>query len=84
VLAAKCIERKGLTKQKVDVLVSEIAILKRLQHVNIVKLHDFQWTQQLVVLLMEYCGGGSLGDLLTKKGSFTEDFAKLCLRQIGE
>jgi len=82
-MAAKCIERKGLTKSKVDALVSEIAILKRLVHPNIVLLYDFRWNAQLVFLLMEYCAGGSLDDLLKRRGAVPEDFARMCLRQIG-
>ncbi len=39
---------------------AEVAILSRLQHPNIVRYLDVEWSQLQAKLYMEYCDGGSL------------------------
>lgn len=42
-VAIKCISRRSGKKINNDAAVKEIALMKNLKHVNIVKLHDFQF-----------------------------------------
>lgn len=63
-IAVKCILRSSLTKSGQDNLITEIEVLKKLKHPNIVELIDFQWDDSYVYLLMELCGAGDLSKFL--------------------
>ena len=43
---------------------NEINVLKKIKHPNIVKLFDVKGDKQYIYLVIEYCNGGSLYDLL--------------------
>lgn len=43
VVAIKCVEQNALSKTFVDNILSEISILKKLKHPNIVDMLDFLW-----------------------------------------
>ena len=63
-VAIKCISRSSLTKSGKDNLITEIEVLKKLKHPNIVELVDFQWDDHYVFLIMELCGAGDLSKFL--------------------
>lgn len=44
VVAIKCVQKSSLTKSSVENLITEISILKKVKHENIVELKDFQVT----------------------------------------
>lgn len=66
-VAIKCILRSSLTKCGKDNLVTEIEVLKKLKHPNIVELIDFQWDDNYVYLIMELCGAGDLSKYLRSR-----------------
>ena len=66
---------------------NEINVLKKINHPNIVKLFDVKGDKQYIYLVMEYCNGGSLYDLLNnykeKNGKpFPEDIVRFFMKQI--
>ena len=66
---------------------NEINVLKKIKHPNIVKLYDLKADKEYIYLVMEYCNGGSLYDLLNnykeKYGKpFSEDIVKYFMKQI--
>ena len=66
---------------------NEINVLKKLNHPNIVKLYDIKADKEYIYLVMEYCNGGSLYDLLNnykeKYGKpFSEEIVKYFMKQI--
>ena len=68
-------------------LKNEIAILKELNHKNVVKLEDVKITQNHYYLVMEYCNGGALSDCLKKYKKmygtpFPEEIVQYLMRQI--
>ena len=68
-------------------LKNEIAILRELNHKNIVKLEDVKITKKHYYLVMEYCNGGSLSDCLNKyqelyNKTFSEEIVQYLMRQI--
>jgi len=83
VVAVKCIDKKRLCKSSSDNLVREIEILKDINHEHIVKLRDFQWDNNNVFLVLEYCSGGDLSMFLRKYVRLPERIARKFLRQLG-
>ncbi|KAI8636476.1 kinase-like domain-containing protein [Parasitella parasitica] len=59
-VAIKCVKRSKLTKKLLENLESEISILTRIRHDNIVGLIECQKTEAHIYLVMEYC---TMGDL---------------------
>ncbi|VDK44471.1 unnamed protein product [Anisakis simplex] len=83
-VAIKCMDMKFANSSKLnsDCVVSEISILKRLKHRNIVRLHDFEWDKKNIYLIMEYCGGGDLSRLIREYGQLSELITRRLFRQI--
>ena len=68
-------------------LKNEIAIMRELNHKNIIKLEDVKITKKHYYLVMEYCNGGSLSDCLNKyqelyNKTFSEEIVQYLMRQI--
>ena len=59
-VAIKRINKKKLTENDLDLLKTEIDILKICQHPNIIKLYKIIETPTNLDLIMEYCPGGNL------------------------
>jgi len=47
-------------------ILDEIAIIKELDHPNIVKYYETYQNDEFLYIVMEYCPGGDLFDLITK------------------
>ncbi|KAF6777667.1 hypothetical protein AHF37_03102 [Paragonimus kellicotti] len=82
-VAVKCISKLKLSKRGEDNLVSEIAILQKLEHPHIVRLLDFTWDSTKVYLYMEYCAGGDLSQFIRAKHRLPENLVRRFLRQLG-
>ncbi len=61
-VAIKCINKKTLKKEELQLLSREINIMKKLQHKNIVQLFDIYETATDLFLVLEYVSGGELFD----------------------
>ncbi|KAI3908101.1 hypothetical protein MKW92_049621 [Papaver armeniacum] len=59
-VAIKEIIMDRLSKKLQESLVSEIVILKNINHPNIIRLHDIIEVQGRIHLILEYCKGGDL------------------------
>jgi len=73
-LAVKTFDKAALLKQdkaKAS-LISEINIMRRLDHESIIKLHDVYESENHVYLVQEVLHGGELFDRIVKKGQYTE------------
>ena len=53
-------------------LESEVSILKRISHRNIVQLYEVLETHGRLFIVMEYCSGGDLAQLLKSRGRLPE------------
>lgn len=77
-VAIKVISKKKL-EGEVDQLLDEIAILKKLDHPNIIKYYETYENAKYLYIVMEYCPGGELFDVIAKKtkdeGCFNESEA---------
>lgn len=52
-----------------ELAANEISILRSLQHTNIVSFYDSFVHEDEIVLVMQYCAGGDLADLIAQKRS---------------
>jgi len=65
-------------------LQTEIAILKTVDHSNIIKLYQVYETKQKLYLVMELVTGGELFNKIVEIGAYSEKIAKELIRQIVE
>lgn len=82
-MAVKCVLKKSLNRLSTENLLTEIELLKLLDHKHIVRLKDFDWDQNYIYIIMEFCAGGDLMSFLRQKRAFPEHVVKRFLQQIG-
>jgi len=86
IVAIKAISRnnKAMTKKVLQNLEIEISILQTYRHRNIVCLQDVQKTERHFYLILEYCGGGDLQQLIRtrKTGRLTERLTRRLMRDL--
>ena len=61
---------------------NELAILKAMDHPNIVKLYEVYSDQEYFYLVCEFCSGGELFDRILEKGKFSEHTASKIMHKI--
>ncbi|XP_026414313.1 serine/threonine-protein kinase ATG1c-like isoform X1 [Papaver somniferum] len=81
-VAIKEIIMDRLSKKLQESLVSEIVILKNINHPNIIRLHDIIEVQGRIHLILEYCKGGDLSMHILRKGKVAEATAKHFMQQL--
>jgi len=88
VVAAKLIKPEHLSKSMLKDQVEEVEIMRKLNHPNIVKLHDVFSSRKRLVIVMEFCSGGQLLKRIVKMHhkdggpGYTEAVAANVIRQI--
>jgi len=60
----------------------EMAIMKLLDHPNIVRLYETFEDENLVYLVLELCTGGELFDRIVAQEKFSEQAAAICVQQM--
>jgi serine/threonine protein kinase len=85
-LALKSISTARISSQhEQEKLENEIALMKTLDHPNIVKLFGAERVRGYYFLVMEYCGGGDLiHHLRSLDGGLSEDTIRQFMGQVGE
>ncbi|KGN58835.1 serine/threonine-protein kinase ATG1c isoform X1 [Cucumis sativus] len=82
-VAIKEISMSRLSKKLQDSLMSEIFILKRINHPNIIRLFDIIEVPGKIHLVLEYCRGGDLSFYIQQRhGRIPEAIAKHFLQQL--
>ncbi|XP_040585619.1 serine/threonine-protein kinase ULK3 isoform X3 [Mesocricetus auratus] len=82
VVAIKCVAKKSLNKASVENLLTEIEILKGIRHPHIVHLKDFQWDNDNIYLIMEFCAGGDLSRFIHTRRILPEKVARVFMQQL--
>ncbi|GJP29311.1 hypothetical protein CLOM_g13341 [Closterium sp. NIES-68] len=82
-VAIKEIPTERLSSKLHESLESEIAILRRARHPNIVHLLDIVKTSSRMFLVLEYCAGGDLSHHIRRGGAVREAAARHFMRQLG-
>ena len=82
----RCVKRFNLTSMKPDhleKLKNEAVIYLSLEHPHIARLFDVYEDDEELSLVMQYCGGGTLQDVLRSKGPFPEpDFKQAAVQML--
>ncbi|XP_038701963.1 serine/threonine-protein kinase ATG1c-like isoform X2 [Tripterygium wilfordii] len=81
-VAIKEIATSRLNKKLQESLMSEIFILKRINHPNIIRLHDIIEIPGKLHLVLEYCRGGDLSMYIQRHGRVPEAIAKNFMQQL--
>uniref|UniRef100_A0A3P8XTI5 Serine/threonine-protein kinase ULK3 n=1 Tax=Esox lucius TaxID=8010 RepID=A0A3P8XTI5_ESOLU len=82
VVAVKVVGKKSLNKASMENLLTEIEILKTIRHPHIVQLKDFQWDNENIYLILEWCSGGDLSNFIRSRRLLPERVARRFLQQI--
>jgi len=80
-VAIKIIDKK-MAEQDEKRLKTEVEILKKVKHPNIVGLKDLFETDDKLYLVMELVTGGELFDKIVEKGQYTEKEASIVVRKM--
>jgi calcium-dependent protein kinase len=81
--AMKIIKKsKKINKETEKEIVSEIEILKSLDHPNIVKIYEFFNTDDAYYLVTEFCKGGELFKQIIDNAPFDENFTAFIMYQL--
>ncbi|KAH9672552.1 serine/threonine-protein kinase ATG1c [Citrus sinensis] len=81
-VAMKEIAMGRLNKKLQESLMSEIFILKRINHPHIIRLHDIIEVPGKLHLILEYCKGGDLSMYIQRHGCVPEETAKHFMKQL--
>lgn len=61
---------------------SEIDLLKNLNHENIVKYKGFLKSEEFLFIILEFCENGSLQTICKRYGKFPEDLVAMFMFQV--
>jgi calcium/calmodulin-dependent protein kinase I len=81
--AVKIIDKKHIEGQEA-MIQSEVSVIKKLSHPNIICLKEFYESERDIYLVTDLAKGGELFDRIIEKGSFTEKDASILVKQILE
>jgi calcium-dependent protein kinase len=82
VRAVKIIFKDNATEEELKRILREVEILKRLDHPNIIKVHEFFQDDKHFFIVTELCNGGELFDRIIKSHHFSERKAAETMEQI--
>ena len=81
--AVKTIHKKSLrTDEEKNMVFNEVAILRSLDHPNIIKIHEYYQDELNYYIITEFCSGGELFERILSQGNISENTAAEYMRQI--
>jgi calcium-dependent protein kinase len=80
--AVKVLRKNLLDPKEMEMLKNEIAILKDLDHPNIVKMFEFLEDEKRIYIVTEICKGGELFDEILSRSKFDEHDAAIVMKQL--
>ncbi|KAI0351403.1 kinase-like protein [Trametes cingulata] len=83
-VAIKEIQLSNIPKSEIGQIMSEIDLLKNLNHPNIVKYKGFEKTREYLYIILEFCENGSLHNICKKFGKFPETLVGVYISQVLE
>lgn len=82
ILAVKETDKPRIGEEAMKGIRTELELLQKLQHPNIVRFLDWHETDDKLYFIMEYVEGGSLYEAIKKFGVFKENLAVILVNQI--
>lgn len=70
--AVKITDKKLMSEKEIELLRTEIAVLRLVKHPNLIRLYDVFETQEAIFLVMELVTGGELYEHIVGRARFTE------------
>ncbi|KAH7885180.1 hypothetical protein F5I97DRAFT_1883246 [Phlebopus sp. FC_14] len=83
-VAVKEIQLSNIPKGELGQIMSEIDLLKNLNHSNIVKYKGFVKTREYLYIILEFCENGSLHNICKRFGKFPENLVAVYICQVLE
>ncbi|KAF8513773.1 hypothetical protein JB92DRAFT_3083136 [Gautieria morchelliformis] len=83
-VAVKQIQLSNIPRGELGEIMSEIDLLKNLNHANIVKYKGFVKTREFLYIILEYCENGSLHNICKRFGKFPENLVAVYISQVLE
>lgn len=80
--AVKVLRKNLLDEKEMDMLKNEIAILKDMDHPNIVKMYEFLEDEKRIYIVTEICKGGELFDEILNRSKFDEKDGAIVMKQL--
>lgn len=82
--AVKVVNKQGLCMEHFNLRqkLTEIQALKELDHPNILKIYEIYEDKRSFYIVMEYCSGGELFDVVIKRRHFTDREAQTIMFQL--
>ncbi|KAE9358833.1 MAP3K epsilon protein kinase 2 [Phytophthora rubi] len=81
-VAIKQVSLRDIDKDELLSIETEISLLRKLKHENIVKYHDTIKTQGYLYIVLEYMENGSLAQFVKKFGSSSETLVAMYITQV--
>ncbi|KAG6574716.1 STE/STE11/CDC15 protein kinase [Phytophthora cinnamomi] len=81
-VAIKQVSLRDIDKDELLSIETEISLLRKLNHENIVKYHDTIKTQGYLYIVLEYMENGSLAQFVKKFGSLSETLVAMYITQV--
>ena len=78
----KKLSKADLTEDETLKLVEEVAVLRKLDHPNIVKVLEFYQNSKYFFIVTEYLSGGELFDRIMDCEFFSEHSAAIIMQQL--
>lgn len=83
ICAMKVVQKNQIREDNIiHQFIREIRLQSYLQHENIAQLYGYFCDSERVYILLQYCSGGELSDLLREKKRLTESEASSIIEQI--
>ncbi|KAF8631040.1 hypothetical protein AX15_002648 [Amanita polypyramis BW_CC] len=83
-VAVKEIQLSNIPKGELGEIMSEIDLLKNLNHPNIVQYKGFVKTREYLYIILEFCENGSLHNIIKRFGKFPENLVAVYISQVLE
>ncbi|XP_036322967.1 serine/threonine-protein kinase ULK3 isoform X2 [Rhagoletis pomonella] len=80
--AIKIVEMSTLSNSSRENLITEIRLLRSLNHKYIVTLQDFFWDDKNIYIVLEFCNAGNLSAFIRSKKALPESTCRYFLRQL--
>lgn len=80
--AVKKVLKKNKFEESLEDIFNEIAILKQLDHENILKFHEFYEDKKHFYIVTDFCKGGALYDEIHSRGKFQEIDAAILVKYL--